>query len=83
MDVLESLCATSSTAATACSPRFREKKAIEILQTDDVELILTDQRMPGMSGDQVALHEARRLKPDAIRMLFTGYADIHAALLVR
>ena len=46
---------------------------------DDVELILTDQRMPGMSGDQF-LREARRLKPDAIRMLFTGYADIQAVI---
>jgi signal transduction histidine kinase len=35
--------------------------------------------MPGMSGDQF-LREARRLKPDAIRMLFTGYADIQAVI---
>jgi signal transduction histidine kinase len=56
------------------------KRAIEILQEEaDVELILTDQRMPGMSGDQL-LREAKRLKPDAIRMLFTGYADIHAVI---
>jgi signal transduction histidine kinase len=55
------------------------KQAIEILLTEDVELILTDQRMPGMSGDQF-LREARRLKPDAIRMLFTGYADIQAVI---
>ena len=32
-----------------------------------------------MSGDQF-LREARRLKPDAIRMLFTGYADIQAVI---
>jgi len=55
------------------------KQAIEILLKEDVELILTDQRMPGMSGDQF-LREARRLKPDAIRMLFTGYADIQAVI---
>jgi signal transduction histidine kinase len=55
------------------------QKAIEMLQEDSVELILTDQRMPGMSGDQF-LREARRLKPDAIRMLFTGYADIQAVI---
>jgi signal transduction histidine kinase len=55
------------------------QKAIEILREDDVELILTDQRMPGMSGDQF-LREARRLKPDAIRMLFTGYADMQAVI---
>jgi len=35
--------------------------------------------MPGMSGD-VFLGHARRLQPDAIRMLFTGYADIQAVI---
>jgi signal transduction histidine kinase len=55
------------------------QQAIEILQNDNVELILTDQRMPGMSGDQF-LREARRLKPDTIRMLFTGYADMQAVI---
>src|SRR5262249_27448163 len=49
------------------------------LQTDEVEVILTDQRMPGMSGDQF-LRQARQLKPDAIRMLFTGYADMQAVI---
>jgi signal transduction histidine kinase len=54
-------------------------KGIEILQSDDVELILSDQRMPGMSGD-VFLRRARQIKPDSIRMLFTGYADIQAVI---
>ena len=54
-------------------------RAIEILQQDDVDLILSDQRMPGMSGD-IFLRQARQLKPDAIRMLFTGYADIQAVI---
>ncbi len=55
------------------------KEAIRILENDDVELILSDQRMPGMTGDQL-LREARQLKPDAVRMLFTGYADIQAVI---
>jgi signal transduction histidine kinase len=54
-------------------------KAIEILQHDDVDLILSDQRMPGMSGD-IFLRQARQRKPDTIRMLFTGYADIQAVI---
>ncbi len=53
--------------------------AIELLQNNDVEVILSDQRMPGMSGD-VLLRKARELKPDTIRMLFTGYADIQAVI---
>jgi signal transduction histidine kinase len=54
-------------------------QALELLKKNDVHLILSDQRMPGMSGD-VFLSQARRLHPDAIRMLFTGYADIQAVI---
>ena len=54
-------------------------QALELLKKNDVHLILSDQRMPGMSGD-VFLSQARRLQPDAIRMLFTGYADIQAVI---
>ena len=54
-------------------------EAIELLEKNDVEVILTDQRMPGMPGD-VLLRQARKLKPDTIRMLFTGYADIQAVI---
>ena len=54
-------------------------EAIALLTKNDVEVILTDQRMPGMPGD-VLLRQARELKPDTIRMLFTGYADIQAVI---
>ncbi|HMB08049.1 MAG TPA: hybrid sensor histidine kinase/response regulator [Isosphaeraceae bacterium] len=55
------------------------EQALDYLRHDDVHLILSDQRMPGMSGD-VFLSHARALRPDAIRMLFTGYADIQAVI---
>jgi signal transduction histidine kinase len=54
-------------------------QAVDLLGQQDVHLILSDQRMPGMTGD-VFLAQARRLQPDAIRMLFTGYADIQAVI---
>ena len=54
-------------------------QALELLKDQEVQLILSDQRMPGMSGDAF-LSQARRLQPDAIRMLFTGYADIQAVI---
>ncbi len=78
VDVLESLrhqFHRKYDVLTSCSG----PEAIEILKTHDVDLILTDQRMPGMSGD-VFLQRARALKPDAIRMLFTGYADIQGVI---
>ena len=53
--------------------------AVSLLNEHEVQLILSDQRMPGMSGDAF-LSQARQLQPDAIRMLFTGYADIQAVI---
>jgi response regulator RpfG family c-di-GMP phosphodiesterase len=40
-------------------------------------LILSDQRMPGMEG-AVFLEKAKKIVPDTIRFLITGYADIDA-----
>lgn len=57
----------------------RGEDALEILDQEDVHLILSDQRMPGMTGDNF-LERARRLCPDSVRMLFTGYADIRAVI---
>jgi signal transduction histidine kinase len=54
-------------------------EAVETLANDEVDVILSDQRMPGMTGDQL-LKRARELKPETIRMLFTGYADIQAVI---
>jgi signal transduction histidine kinase len=54
-------------------------EALELLADNEVHVILTDQRMPGMPGD-VLLRRAWQLKPDTIRMLFTGYADIQAVI---
>src|SRR3954463_6031064 len=53
--------------------------AVSLLNEHEVQLILSDQRRPGMSGDAF-LSQARKLQPDAIRMLFTGYADIQAVI---
>ena len=54
-------------------------EALGLLDRNEVHLILSDQRMPGMTGDAF-LGEARRRYPEAIRMLFTGYADIQAII---
>lgn len=50
-------------------------RALEILSEHDVAVIITDQRMPEMSGDKL-LAEALRLRPDAYRIVVTGYADL-------
>lgn len=45
---------------------------------EQVALIVSDQRMPGMNGAEF-LQQSQQLAPDAIRMLLTGYSDISAA----
>jgi signal transduction histidine kinase len=40
---------------------------------------MTDQRMPGMTGVEF-LHRVRGAYPEAVRLLFTGYADIKAVV---
>src|SRR3954462_2956056 len=46
---------------------------------DQVALLIADQRMPGMAGTEY-LVEARKLVPDARRLLLTAYADTEAAI---
>jgi thioredoxin reductase (NADPH) len=46
---------------------------------DQVALLIADQRMPAMSGTDY-LVEARKLVPDAKRVLLTAYADTEAAI---
>ena len=46
---------------------------------DAVALLIADQRMPGMDGTDY-LVEARRIYPEAKRVLLTAYADTEAAI---
>jgi signal transduction histidine kinase len=57
----------------------RAAEALEIVQREAVHVIMSDQRMPGMTGVEF-LSRVRGDHPDAIRLLFTGYADIHAVI---
>ena len=49
----------------------------KILAENEIEIILTDQRMPGLTGVEF-LQSIIELHPDAIRILVTGYSDINA-----
>ena len=45
----------------------------------EVAMLIADQRMPGMPGTQYLL-QARKIFPDAKRVLLTAYADTEAAI---
>jgi response regulator RpfG family c-di-GMP phosphodiesterase len=48
-----------------------------LMQEHEIHIIMTDQRMPQSTGVEL-LQRIRRGHPKAVRMLFTGYADLEA-----
>jgi signal transduction histidine kinase len=57
----------------------RASEAMELMAREEVHLVMTDQRMPEMTGVEF-LRKIRGEYPEAIRLLFTGYADIRAVI---
>jgi response regulator RpfG family c-di-GMP phosphodiesterase len=53
--------------------------AMKILETKPVEIIITDQRMPNITGIEF-LEKVIEIHPDPIRILLTGYADMNAVI---
>lgn len=52
---------------------------MKILDTKPVEIIITDQRMPNMTGIEF-LERIIEVYPDPVRILLTGYSDINAVI---
>ncbi len=53
------------------------QEALDLLRGHTVDVIVSDQRMPGMTGVEV-LKAVKHLAPKAMRILLTGYADLNA-----
>jgi len=55
--------------------------ALALLEQDPdaYAVVISDMRMPGMSG-AAFLSQARRVAPNAVRLLLTGHADLDAAI---
>ncbi len=53
--------------------------ALQILDAEDAAVLVTDMRMPGMSGEEL-LRIAKQRKPSTIRMVVTAYADVDPIL---
>lgn len=72
--------------AELCFPAFDVVKAVTAEQAlaamedhRDLSVVLTDQRMPVMTGTEL-LVKAAELQPEATRILLTGYADIEVVI---
>lgn len=55
------------------------EEAINLLKSNEVHIIITDQRMPHMTGVEF-LESILGEYPDPIRILLTGYADMNAVI---
>lgn len=51
--------------------------AIRLLEKHDVAILISDQRMPGMTGIEL-LKRTATLRPQMVRILLTGYTDVEA-----
>ena len=57
----------------------RAADGLKIMDQEMVHIVMTDQRMPEMTGVEF-LRRLRQTHPDVVRLLFTAYADIKAVI---
>jgi diguanylate cyclase (GGDEF)-like protein/PAS domain S-box-containing protein len=50
-------------------------EALEMLAENPVQVIISDQRMPGMTGTEF-LNIAKQLYPETVRIILSGYTDL-------
>ncbi|ORJ63366.1 secretion system protein E [Geothermobacter hydrogeniphilus] len=55
------------------------EQALELLASQSFQLIISDHRMPGMSGADL-LKEVKRQWPEIIRIMLTGHADVQSIM---
>jgi response regulator RpfG family c-di-GMP phosphodiesterase len=55
------------------------EEGMKILRDNRIHVLITDQRMPQVTGVEF-LEQVIREFPDVMRLIFTGYADIQAAV---
>jgi signal transduction histidine kinase/HPt (histidine-containing phosphotransfer) domain-containing protein/BarA-like signal transduction histidine kinase len=60
---------------TATTPQ----EGIHLVTNNNIQVIISDQRMPGITGTEF-FKKIKDDKPDIVRMILTGYADIEAVI---
>lgn len=55
------------------------KEALKMMEGQPVQLVISDQRMPEMSGTEL-LAKIREKNPEIMRVILTGFADMDAAV---
>ena len=55
------------------------EEALDLLAQDQVDVLISDEKMPGMTGTEF-LALARHKYPDTLRMILTGHASLESAI---
>jgi DNA-binding NtrC family response regulator len=55
------------------------QEGYEIMQREEVHIVMSDQRMPQITGVEL-LARVKSKYPQAVRMLFTGFADLESII---
>lgn len=55
------------------------QEALEILESESIQVVVSDQNMPRVRGVQL-LEQIRQRSPDVIRIMLTGYTEMHIAV---
>ncbi len=55
------------------------EEALDILNSEDIAVVISDQRMPEISGTEL-LSMIKEIYPKVVRILITAYSDIEAAV---
>ena len=75
LDALEAVLATEFRILRASSG----PAALDLLRSEDVAVILTDYKMPGMTGVEM-LRESQTVAPEAVRLVLTAYTDVDSLM---
>lgn len=55
------------------------QEGYELMQREEVHIVMSDQRMPQITGVEL-LAKVKSKYPQAVRMLFTGFADLESII---
>jgi two-component system response regulator HupR/HoxA len=75
LDALEAILAAEFRVVRAAGG----EAALGILRAEDVAVIVTDYRMPGMTGVEL-LRRSQEHAPDAVRIILTAYTDVDSLM---
>lgn len=55
------------------------EEALRVMREHAPQIVLSDERMPGKTGLEL-MATLKELNPDSVRILLTGYSDIHVVV---